>query len=43
MGGEKDEEDVVAPKRFDKFFNKGMFFVILIIVFLLLLQLLRGL
>jgi len=42
MGGEEDEQKNIVPKRLEKFLNKRVFFLILIIVFLLLLQLFSG-
>ena len=42
-GGEEDKQKDIVPKRLERFFNKKVFFIILTIVFLLLLQLLSGL
>lgn len=39
MGGEEDEQKEIMPKRFDKFFDKKLLFVMVGIVFLLLLAL----
>ena len=43
IGGEEDKQEEVMPKRFDRFFNKRIFFEIIAIVFLLLIALLAGL
>jgi hypothetical protein len=42
IGGEDDEQKETMPKRFDKFLNKRLFFLIVAIVFLLLLALFAG-
>ena len=42
IGGEDDEQKETMPKRFDKFLNKKLFFLVVAIVFLLLLALLAG-
>jgi hypothetical protein len=42
MGGEKDKQKDIVPKRLEKFFDKKVFFLILGIIFLLLLQLFIG-
>lgn len=42
IGGEKDEQKEIMPRRFDKFFDKRLLFVIVGIVFLLLLALSIG-
>jgi len=40
MGGEKDEQKIIIPKRIEKFFNKHILFLILLIILLLLIPLL---
>ena len=42
IGGEDDEQKETMPKRFDKFLNKRLFFLIVAIVFLLLIALFAG-
>jgi len=42
IGGENDEQRETMPKRFDKFFDKRVFFLVVAIVFLLLLAMLAG-
>jgi len=42
MGGEDDEQKDIMPKRFDKFFDKRLFFLVIAIVFLLIIAMLAG-
>ncbi len=42
IGGEQDKQAEIMPKRFDRFFDKRLLFVIVTIVFLLLFALLAG-